>query len=252
METASTEILILEDDALAATELRECLTGEGLVATVARSRKQFDKMVQRHEYHLLIVDIGLPDGSGLDVIRMVREQSEVGIIVISGHTEESDVVVAVELGADDYLKKPISIRELRAKIRRLLTRTGRVGYSKNLCRSKKHEFKYFGDWKLDVDNHRLFYKGEDEVGLTTAEYRLLLALVENSDRILSRRSLLDHLHGESGPYDERTVDGLISRVRQKFSKSDRYQPIKTIRNAGYMFSDSVRTVHQDAIWTSDS
>jgi DNA-binding response OmpR family regulator len=248
--TANSEILILEDDALAAAELKQGLSGEGFAATVARSRMQFDKMVQRHEYQLLIIDIGLPDGSGLDVIRMVREDSEVGIIVISGHTEESDVVVAVELGADDYLKKPVSIRELRAKIRRLLVRTDRVGYAKNLCRSNKHEFKYFGDWKLDVDNHRLFYGDDNEVDLTTAEYRLLLALVENSDRILSRRSLLDHLHGESGSYDERTVDGLISRVRQKFSKSDHYQPIKTIRNAGYMFSDSVRTVHQDATRTS--
>ncbi|MEP1470109.1 MAG: response regulator transcription factor [Halieaceae bacterium] len=252
METPSTDILILEDDALAAAELKECLSGEGLLATIARTRKQFEKMVERHEYQLLIIDIGLPDGSGLDVIRMVREESEVAIIVISGHTEESDVVAALELGADDYLKKPISIRELRAKIRRLLVRTGRIGYSKNLCRSNKHEFKYFGDWKLDVDNHRLFYRSDSEVELTTAEYRLLLALVENSDRILSRRSLLNHLHGESGPYDERTVDGLISRVRQKFSKPDSYQPIKTIRNAGYMFSDSVRTVHQDAIRISDS
>ena len=252
METGNIEILILEDDALAAAEVKECLNGEGFVAKVARSRKQFDKMVQSHEYQLLIVDIGLPDGNGLDVIRMVREESEVGIIVISGLTEESDVVVAVELGADDYLKKPISIRELRAKIRRLLIRTEKAGYSKNLCRSNKHEFKYFGDWKLDVDNHRLFYKGNEEVGLTTAEYRLLLALVENSDRILSRRALLDHLHGESSPYDERTIDGLISRVRQKFSKPDRYRPIKTIRNAGYMFSDTVRTVHQEAIRTSDS
>lgn len=243
MGTFATEILILEDDILAASELKECLTGEGLQPSVASSKKQFEKKVERHEYQLLIIDIGLPDGNGLDVIREVREQSSVGIIVISGHTEESDVVAAIELGADDYLKKPISINELRAKVRRMMIRTGGSGYSKSLSRPHKHEQKKFGEWHLDIDNHRLFYKNSKEVDLTTAEYKVLLALLENSDRILSRHSLLDHLHGFSNPYDERTIDGLISRVRKKLAVPEGYKPIKTVRNVGYMFCEAVHTEH---------
>ncbi|MEP5567991.1 MAG: response regulator transcription factor [Halioglobus sp.] len=243
MGNIATEILILEDDTLAASELKDCLTGEGLQPSIASSKKSFERSIARHEYQLLIIDIGLPDGNGLDVIREVREESSVGIIVISGHTEESDVVAAIELGADDYLKKPISINELRAKVRRLMIRTGGAGYSKNLVKTNTHEQKIFGDWHLDIDNHRLFYKGNQEVDLTTAEYKVLLALLENSDRILSRHSLLDHLHGYSNPYDERTVDGLISRVRKKLAIPKDYKPIKTVRNAGYMFCENVHTEH---------
>ncbi|MEP4148313.1 MAG: response regulator transcription factor [Halioglobus sp.] len=241
MSTFATEILILEDDALAASELKDCLTGEGLKPSIVSTKKQFERSVERHEYQLLIIDIGLPDGSGLDVIREVRAQSSVGIIVISGHTEEADVVAAIELGADDYLKKPISLRELRAKVRRMIIRTGGTGYSKKLLRSNKHEQKTFGDWRLDIDNHRLFYKKNQEVDLTTAEFKVLLALLENSDRILTRDSLLDNLHGISNPYDERTIDGLISRVRKKLAIPDSYKPIKTVRNVGYMFCERVHT-----------
>lgn len=241
MGISVSEILILEDDALAACELKECLTGEGLQTSVVSSKRQFERKVEHHEYQLLIIDIGLPDGSGLDVIREVREESSVGIIVISGHTEESDVVAAIELGADDYLKKPISTKELRAKVRRMMIRTGGSGYSKSLVRTDKHQQKIFGQWRLDIDNHRLFYKNNHEVDITTAEYKVLLALLENSDRILSRHSLLEHLHGISSPYDERTVDGLISRVRKKLEIPGGYKPIKTVRNAGYMFCENVHT-----------
>ena len=111
MGNCETKVLILEDDPLAASELKDCLAREGLHPSIACSKEHFEKIVEQHEFQLLIVDIGLPDGSGLDVIREVREQSSVGIIVVSGYTTESDVVDAIELGADDYIKKPISIKK---------------------------------------------------------------------------------------------------------------------------------------------
>ena len=107
-----TKVLILEDDPLAASELKDCLAREGLHPSIACSKEHFEKIVEQHEFQLLIVDIGLPDGSGLDVIREVREQSSVGIIVVSGYTTESDVVAAIELGADDYIIKPFEAIEL--------------------------------------------------------------------------------------------------------------------------------------------
>lgn len=245
MKNLQVEIIVLEDDLLTTKELSDCLVAESWVPTVARSIKQFRQLIEHHEYQLLIIDIGLPDGSGLDVIRAVRDKSSVGIIVISGQTEEADVVTAIELGADDYLKKPISTRELRAKIRRLLHRTDGVSFSKHLVRSQQHECKIFSDWTLDIDNHRLIYKKSQDIDLTDAEYKLLRALVNNSDRILSRCSLLNHLHTVSGVYDERTIDGIISRLRRKLAKKDSYKPIKTVRNSGYMFCDHVQTEYHE-------
>ncbi|MEP0203148.1 MAG: response regulator transcription factor [Halioglobus sp.] len=241
MENWQANILIIEDDPEAAEELRDCLQGEAIALSFARSKRQFARLVEQHEFQLLVVDIGLPDGSGLDIIREVRKESSVGIIVISGHTQEIDVVTAIEIGADDYLRKPISIHEFRAKVRRMLQRSVGQGYSKNLVRSDNHEYKTFGDWSLDVDNHRLLYQQTQELDLTTAEYRVLLALVSNSNRILSRHALLHHLHGESGAYDERAIDGVVSRLRRKLAHTDNFKPIKTIRNSGYMFSETVRT-----------
>ena len=247
-----TKVLILEDDPLAASELKDCLAREGFHPSIACSKEHFEKIVEQHEFQLLIVDIGLPDGSGLDVIREVREQSSVGIIVVSAYTTESDVVAAIELGADDYIKKPISIKELRAKVRRMMIRTSGSGYSSSIAQPNNNEQKFFGDWHLDLDSHRLFYRINHEVGLTSAEYKILLALLNNCDQILSRHSLLNHLQSISSPYDERTIDGLINRVRKKLAIPASYEPVQKVRNAGYMFCETVRTEHQQTTESPNS
>lgn len=234
-------ILILEDEKDAAQLLAEALALDGYKTKHAGSKAEFDRYTDHEEYQVLLVDISLPDASGLDVIRQVRQTSDVGIIVTSGRSSEADVVVAIEIGADDYMIKPIQVRELTAKIRRLLQRTKNAGYSRRLARGNAHEQHFFGNWQLDVANHILMDNQGTPINITTAEFVLLDALLRSSNRILSRQALLDHLYGYGDAHEERNVDGMISRLRRKLRCTDYPEIIKTVRNAGYMLCIEVKT-----------
>lgn len=234
-------ILVLEDDAEILDEISESLSDDGFHTLGVRSIAEAWETTERHRIDLFLVDLNLPDGNGLNLAKAIREKSDVGIIIVTGKTEEIDRVVGLEIGADDYISKPFSPRELLARVRAVLRRTKGHSYPDTSSVRRRGEVVEFSDWTLDLAAHHLVSSDGKDVDLTTAEFELLRAFVESSNRVLSRDFLLDRIHGhEWGGYD-RGVDGLVSRLRRKISaRAGDPQLIKTVRGAGYMFTPKVK------------
>ncbi len=241
MQLAEVRIVLVEDDPDAAFMLSALLEPEAASVAVARNKSQFWTLVSNREVDLIILDIGLPDGSGLDIIRRIRETSEVAIIVTSGYSSEADIVTAVEMGADDYLSKPFHARELIAKAKRLLSRTRGATYATNMVVSRDAPVYHFGEWSLDTGSFQLSHVSQGVQRLTTAEFRVLEALLKTRRRVLSRAQLMSHLHTGNAVSDERNIDGIISRLRKKLSRPAGFRPIETVRGAGYIFACEVST-----------
>ena len=233
-------ILILEDDRATLEELEEALSNEGFIILLAQNIHTFEKLKKKHVINLFLIDLSLPDGNGLTLMREIRAGSDVGIIIVSGKTSEIDCVVGLEIGADDYIIKPFSPRELLARVQAVFRRTHGSKYPEPaVC--LKQEIAEFLHWKLDLSSRRLITKDGKEVELTTAEFDLLRAFVKAPNRVLSRDFLLNQLHNLDWVGYDRGVDGLVSRLRKKLKRSVNSVPlIKTVRSVGYMFTASVR------------
>jgi DNA-binding response OmpR family regulator len=233
-------VLILEDDRDTLDEVNETLSDEGFITLSVENVQAFEELSTRHVIDLFLIDLSLPDGNGLKLAREIRRDSEVGIIIVSGKTSEIDRVVGLEMGADDYICKPFSPRELLARVQSVLRRTRGSTYPRTVIDSGD-EIAEFLDFKLDLGSRHLLAKDSKGVELTTAEFDLLRAFVEAPNRVLSRDFLLNQLHGLDWVGYDRGVDGLISRLRRKLKQPDETVPlIKTIRGVGYMFTASVR------------
>ncbi|MGH7102976.1 MAG: winged helix-turn-helix domain-containing protein, partial [Acetobacteraceae bacterium] len=179
----------------------------------------------------------LPGESGLEFARWMRSQSDVPIIMLTAMGEETDRIVGLELGADDYLAKPFNPRELLARIRAVLRRAGEPAPRRETAGAAALGF---AGWTLEPARRRLLNPDGVEVALTGGEYDLLLALIERANRVLTRDMLLDLLRGrQAGPFD-RAIDVAISRLRRKLDDDGRHaQLIKTVRGGGYVLATSV-------------
>lgn len=230
-------ILIIDDD----TEIRDLLSkflGEyGYKILAAPDGKNVLALLEKHKIDCVILDIMLPGEDGITVCKKIRQHYTTPIIMLTAVNEEVDRVISLELGADDYISKPFSPRELLARIKAVLRRAD--VNSRYLSKKITHKFSFSG-WVLDHATQQLFSPDGVEVSITTGEYKLLHALVQNSQRVLSRDYLLDVLHNrEGGPFD-RSIDVQVSRLRQKLER-DPKQPttIKTVRGGGYMLTVAV-------------
>ncbi|MBT4519270.1 MAG: response regulator transcription factor [Halieaceae bacterium] len=240
-------ILVLEDDpdtleevSDTLEEVSETLSDEGFVVLCASSARQLRELVKRNSIDLFLMDLKLPDEDGLDLVRTMRTQSAVGIIIVSGKAGEIDRVVGLEVGADDYIAKPFSPRELVARVRTVLRRTKGSTYPDASHDSSAREVVEFSGWALDLAAHHLIAPSGEGVDLTTAEFELLRAFVESAHRILSRDYLLDRVHGQDWAGYDRGIDGLVSRLRRKLKQAPGAAPfIKTIRGAGYLFTADI-------------
>ena len=189
-------------------------------------------------YQLVVLDLMLPGECGLDLARWLRSQGDVPIVMLTAMGEETDRIIGLELGADDYLPKPFNPRELLARIRAVLRRAGDHAASASTTR-RARGFRFTG-WTLEPARRRLLNPDGVEVALTGGEYDLLLALVERANRVLTRDMLLDLLRGrQAGPFD-RAIDVAISRLRRKLEDDGRNaQLIKTVRGGGYVLAATV-------------
>ncbi|NKB56910.1 MAG: response regulator [Alphaproteobacteria bacterium] len=235
-------IMVLEDDALILGEIREMLALEGYETITSCTTANFWDTTQRHRIDLFLIDLMLPDGNGLRIAKSLRQQSDVGIIILTGKSEEMDRVIGLEVGADDYVTKPYSPRELSARIANVLRRTRHFAHP----RRAPGEFDTGGDvvgfsrWKLYTQMRELWTDENEFIHLTTSEYELLLTFLRNPNRVLERDFLLDSIHGREWEGYDRTIDGLVSRLRRKLCLPDNQTPlIKTVRNAGYIFGCNV-------------
>jgi DNA-binding response OmpR family regulator len=221
-------------------EVKEALLDEGFFTLSAENIQVFEDLRGLHIIDLFLIDLNLPDGNGLTLARETRAESDVVIVIVSGKTSEVDRVVGLEIGADDYITKPFSPRELVARVKSVLRRTHGNTWPSTASDSGEGIAEFL-DWTLDLGSRHLRQNDGTGVELTTAEFDLLKAFVESPNRVLSRDFLLNQLHGLDWTGYDRGVDGLISRLRKKIRQPAQPVPlIKTVRGVGYMFTASVK------------
>ncbi|CAA2101936.1 response regulator [Methylobacterium sp. Leaf93] len=234
--SATPHILVVEDDReisalvaryLRANECRVSLAGDG---------REMDKALADARVDLIVLDLMLPGEDGLSLCRRLRAGSSIPILMLTAKAEEIDRIVGLEIGADDYLAKPFNPRELLARIRAILRR----GATTEAAGDDGARRLRFLDWTLDVSLRQLLSPDEARITITGAEFDLLHALCLRPGRVLSRDQLLDLTQGRAaGPF-ERSIDVLISRIRQKIEADPRNpEIIRTIRSGGYLFTPAV-------------
>jgi two-component system, OmpR family, response regulator len=230
-------ILVVDDDREIRELLARFLERHQMRVTAVRDAREARRAWPTGHYHLVVLDLMLPGESGLDLARWMRTQSDVPIVMLTAMGEETDRIIGLELGADDYVPKPFNPRELLARIRAVLRRAGDGAGQRPEPHARALKF---GGWTLEPARRRLLNSDEAEVALTGGEYDLLLALVERPNRVLTRDMLLDLLRGrQAGPFD-RAIDVAISRLRRKLEDDGRNaQLIKTVRGGGYVLAASV-------------
>lgn len=227
------KIVLVEDDAALRAEILEVLEEDNFDVRGCGTIASFWTEYMRFEPDLVVVDLNLPDGRGNDLIRELRAKSRVGILVLSGRQEEADRIIALEFGADDFVQKPCGPRELIARANAILRRSAPPAHQdKGECRAAS-----FAGYRLDYWTMQLESPEGEVMTLTTAEFDLLCVFIERSQRVLSREQLLDLLRGEGWAGYNRTVDGLVSRLRKKMpGTSEIPQLLKTVHGTGYMLA----------------
>jgi two-component system, OmpR family, response regulator len=230
-------ILVVDDDREIRDLLSKFLERQGMRVSAARDAKEARKLWPLGRYHLVVLDLMLPGESGLELAKWLRTQGAVPIVMLTAMAEETDRIVGLELGADDYLGKPFNPRELLARIRAVLRRAnGEPGAAKEPPAKAIR----FGGWTLEPARRRLLNPDGAEVPLTGGEYELLQVLVERPNRVLTRDMLMDLLRGrQAGPFD-RAIDVAVSRLRRKLEDDGRNPSlIKTVRGGGYVLATTV-------------
>lgn len=231
-------ILIVDDDLEIRKLLGRYLTSQGYRVSLASDRRSMKEALRANEISLIVLDVLLPDGSGLDICQGIRrEGSEIPVIILTALKEDVDRIIGLEIGADDYLGKPFNPRELLARIRAVLRR--QFAQEQQVAQVLEHRF---GRFKLHPGVRQVFDESELPLDLTAAEFDLLLTFVKRPGRLLSRDQLLELTRRGTEDVFDRSIDVMMSRLRKKLGDNDDFQMIKTVRNGGYIFSARVETV----------
>src|ERR1700691_5056236 len=230
-------ILVVDDDREIRDLLARFLERHRIRVTAVRDGLEARRAWANGHYHLVVLDLMLPGETGLDLARWMRSQANVPIVMLTAMGDETDRIIGLELGADDYVPKPFNPRELLARIRAVLRRVGDASEHRADASSRNMRF---AGWTLEPARRRLVNPAGHEGALTGGEYDLLVALVERANRVLTRDMLLDLLRGrQAGPFD-RAIDVAISRLRRKLEDDGRHaQLIKTVRGGGYVLAATV-------------
>jgi DNA-binding response OmpR family regulator len=241
-QTVQPHILVIDDDAQVRALLEEYLAENGLRVSVASTGGQMLKILEDEAVDLLVLDLRLAGEDGMAIARNLREQSAIPIVMLTGVRDEADRVMGLELGADDYLTKPFSPRELLARIRTVLRRTKHA--VTDAARQRQIRAYRFGAFELNLRTRRLKHIGGEPVTLTNGEFNLLAALLGAPQRVLTRDQLLEASRVFDNEVYDRAIDIQILRLRRKI-EADPSQPsfIVTERGAGYIFSSPVEVVY---------
>ena len=238
---APVHVLAIDDDPSVRQMIADYLGDNDIRVTAIASGRGIADVMARHTIDLIVLDLKLPGEDGMHIARELRAESNVPIIMLTGRKDEADRVMGLELGADDYLTKPFSPRELLARIRALLRRSrAQESIADGLARIRAYRF---AGWELNVRLRRLRSPQGQIVATTNSEFNLLVAFLAAPQRVLSREQLLElsRLHNDE-VYD-RSVDVQVGRLRKKIEpKGTQAQLIRTERGAGYVFTAAVETV----------
>lgn len=240
--TKQVNILVVDDDPQICDLLKDYMSQHGYKVFTAHNGHQMERELKKANMDIVVLDVMLPGEDGLTLCRKLREKSPVSILMLSAVGEETDKVVGLEMGADDYLAKPFSIRELHARIKALLRRSyGELAEQRQVQRIENLPNIKFLNWTLDQKKRRLISPEGVTVPLTSGEYELLLVFIQHPQHVLTRDQIMDHLHGrEANPFD-RSIDVQIGRLRRKI-ENDPKKPkiIITVRGGGYQFTPKVQ------------
>ncbi len=230
-------VLVVDDDPSIRQLLVDFLGDYDYQVSAVASGAEMTQALTRSAIDLLVLDVRLPDEDGIQIARRLREQSDLAIIVITGRRDEADRVMALELGADDYLTKPFSPRELLARVRALLRRSRMQPVASR--REPGVRAYRFAGWELNVGLRKLSSPQGEAVGLSNGEYNLLTAFLDAPQRVLTRAQLLElsRLHDDE-VYD-RSIDVKVGRLRRKLASEGQPPLIRTDRGAGYTFIPTV-------------
>ena len=230
-------VLIVDDD----REIRELVSGylkkNGLRVDVAADGRHMRTFLESNTVDLIVLDVMMPGDDGLVLCRELRagKHKSTPVLMLTARSDETDRIIGLEMGADDYLAKPFSARELLARIKAVLRRTRML--PPNLQVTEVGQLLTFGDWQLDTTGRHLIDREGIAVALSGAEYRLLRVFVDHPQRVLNRDQLLNLTQGREAELFDRSIDLLVSRLRQRLA-DDAREPayIKTVRSEGYVFA----------------
>ncbi len=229
-------ILVVDDDREIRRLLSRYLEEQGYRVSVAGTASAVEEQLASFKIDLIVLDVMLPDGSGLDLCRDLRSRAvRVPIILLTALKEDVDRIIGLETGADDYLGKPFNPRELAARIRAVLRRVDEFAPSDEAL----HVRYRFGRFVADTATRSVLHDESGEIILTAAEFDLLRVFLDRPGRVLSRDQLLDLGRGKSADPFDRSIDVLVSRLRRKLGAESPAELIKTVRNGGYQFAVEV-------------
>ena len=220
------DIFLLEDDEAIGIGLTYSLENEGYNVTLAKSVKEAEKIIDEKKFSLYILDLTLPDGSGYDVYKKIKAKGDLPVIFLTAYDDEVNVIMGFELGADDYISKPFRVKELMLRIKSVMRR-----YSNETSDG----IIKINNLKINTNEAKV-YKNNEEIILTAMEYRLLLILLSNRGKVLSRTALLENIWDVAGDFvEDNTLTVYIKRLRDKIEE-DPAKPefIKTVRGLGYV------------------
>ncbi len=237
--TQSTEILICDDEPVLREMVRDYLGGRGYDVVEADCATALRNQLEEHAPDLILLDINMPGEDGLSALRALRSTSEVPVIMVTAADEVVDRVVGLEMGADDYLGKPIDLRELEARIKAALRRRPTDASAETPATAQNAESPEtadFGACTLDLRGARLLGADGREIYITAMEFNLLKVFAENRGRVLNRDQLLEQAHDKSWEPFDRSIDLRISRIRRKIEVNpSKPEVIRTVRGIGYVY-----------------
>lgn len=225
------KILVADDEKKLVTILKGYLEQAGFAVATAYDGKQALAVFRHEKPSLVLLDLNMPEMDGMDVCRAIRKESNVPIIMVTARVEEMDKLIGLEIGADDYITKPFSPREVVARVRAVLRRTE--------GETTKSEMMSVGELTIDLGKHSATLKGKS-IELTPTEFDLLVIMMQNPGRAFTRLQLLDQVQGEAFEGYERTIDAHVKNLRQKIEhdpKNPHY--LLTVFGVGYKFAEDV-------------
>ena len=233
----SPHVLVVDDSADIREPLAKYLAKKGLRVATASGSEEARRLLKSSAIDLVVLDIMMPGEDGLSLCRMLRETTDIPVILLTAMGEETDRIVGLEIGADDYVTKPFNPRELLARIKAVLRRSQSLPRRRTPAETSRVRF---DRWTLDLSRRELIGADDVAVPLSTAEFRLLSALVERPRMVLTREQLLDLTAGRSLEPFERSIDNQVSRLRKKI-EADPKNPaiVKTVWGGGYVFAADV-------------
>ncbi|GGF18979.1 DNA-binding response regulator [Aliidongia dinghuensis] len=240
-------ILIVDDDREIRQLVSNYLKKNGLRATIVADGRQMWQFIEANTVDLIVLDVMMPGDDGLTLCRELRsgKHRATPILMLTARNDDTDRILGLEMGADDYLAKPFVARELLARIKAVLRRTRML--PPNLQVTEMGQLLAFGQWRLDTVERHLLTPDGTAVALSGAEYRLLRVFLDHPQRVLNRDQLLNLTQGREAELFDRSIDLLVSRLRQRLG-DDAREPtyIKTVRSEGYVFSMPVEVAEARA------